>query len=251
MDIRKWIVAHFSPTGGTKKVADAIAAGFATPIAEVDLTKAVPAMTPAEGEALMAVLPVYAGRVPKIALERLSAIQGRGHKAVAVVVYGNREFDDGLLETKNALEAQGFTVIAGAAFIAEHSIVRSVAAGRPDVEDEKIACHFGADIMAKPENSAPVTVPGNHPYVEPHGSAFHPVADEGCVSCGLCAEGCPVGAIPMDAPNTTDNAMCINCLRCMQVCPVGCRSLPAPFLDFVTKLLSENAAGYKKPTIIL
>jgi len=100
MDIRKWIVAYFSPTGGTKKVADAIAAGFGTPITEVDLTKAVPAMTPAEGEALMAVLPVYAGRVPKIALDRLSAIKGRGHKAVAVVVYGNREFDDGLLETK-------------------------------------------------------------------------------------------------------------------------------------------------------
>ena len=89
MDIRKWIVAHFSPTGGTKKVADAIAAGFGTPVAEVDLTKAVPAMTPAEGEALVAVLPVYAGRVPKIALERLSAIKGQGHKAVAVVVYGN------------------------------------------------------------------------------------------------------------------------------------------------------------------
>ena len=28
MNIEKWIIAHFSPTGGTKKVADAIAAGF-------------------------------------------------------------------------------------------------------------------------------------------------------------------------------------------------------------------------------
>ena len=251
MNITKWIVAHFSPTGGTKKVADAIAAGFGTPVADVDLTKAVPEMVPEEGEALMAVLPVYAGRVPQIALKRLYAIKGRGHKAVAVVVYGNREFDDGLLETKNALETQGFSVIAAAAFIAEHSIVRSVAAGRPDPEDEKIARQFGADIMAKSENSALVTVPGNHPYVEPHGSPFHPVADDSCVSCGLCAEGCPVGAIPMDEPNSTNNELCINCLRCVQICPVQCRTLPAPFLDFVTKLLKENAAGYKEPAIFL
>ena len=147
MNIEKWIIAHFSPTGGTKRVADAIAAGFSVPVAQMDLTKADSAVALGEHDGLMAVLPVFAGRVPQIALERLYAIKGRGHKAVAVVVYGNREFDDGLLETKNALETQGFSVIAAAAFIAEHSIVRSVAAGRPDPEDEKIARQFGADIM--------------------------------------------------------------------------------------------------------
>ena len=38
MHIEKWIIAHFSPTGGTKKVTDAIAAGFNTPVVEMDLT---------------------------------------------------------------------------------------------------------------------------------------------------------------------------------------------------------------------
>lgn len=64
MNIEKWIVAHFSPTGGTKKVADAIAAGFGTPVVEMDLTKADASVTLGEKDALMAVLPVYAGRVP-------------------------------------------------------------------------------------------------------------------------------------------------------------------------------------------
>ena len=251
MNIEKWIIAHFSPTGGTRKVADAIAAGFSVPVVEMDLTKADAPVTLGEKDALMAVLPVYAGRVPRISLERLAALKGNGQKAVAVVVYGNREFDDALLETKDALEANGFRVIAAAAFIAEHSIVRSIAAGRPDAQDEALCRQFAADVMQKADDAAPVQVPGNAPYREVNPSAFHPAADESCVKCGACAEACPVGAIPMDAPGKTNNDLCINCMRCVQVCPQKCRALPEPFLAGATKMLNEKAAGYKKPSIFL
>jgi len=251
MNIEKWIVANFSPTGGTKKVADAIAAGFCAPVVEMDLTKADATVTLGENDALIAVLPVYAGRVPQISLERLSALKGNGQKAVAVVVYGNREFDDALLETKNALEANGFQVIAAAAFIAEHSIVRSIAAGRPDAEDEALCRRFAADVMAKLENPAPVNVPGNDPYRELKPSAFHPAADETCVKCGVCAEQCPVGAIPLGDPSKTLGEVCINCMRCVQVCPVSSRALPDAFLTTITQMLGEKAAGYKKPVVFL
>lgn len=251
MNIEKWIIAHFSPTGGTKKVADAIGAGFGTPVVEMDLTKADATAMLGENDALMAVLPVYAGRVPQISLERLSALKGSGQKAVAVVVYGNREYDDALLETKNALEANGFQVIAAAAFIAEHSIVRSIAAGRPDAEDEALCRQFADDVMVKAENAASVQVPGNDPYVELKPSVFHPAADENCVKCGVCTKQCPVGAIPLDNPNQTNNDVCINCMRCVQVCPQRCRTLPAPFVAGATQMLNEKAAGYKKPVVFL
>ena len=78
MNIEKWIIAHFSPTGGTKRVADAIAAGFSVPVAEMNLTKADSAVTLGERDGLIAVLPVFAGRGPQIALERLSALKGSG-----------------------------------------------------------------------------------------------------------------------------------------------------------------------------
>ena len=251
MKIEKWIIAHFSPTGGTKKVADAIVAGFHTPVAEMDLTKADSDVTLGENDALMAVLPVYAGRVPQISLERLSALKDNGQKAVAVVVYGNREFDDALLETKDALEANGFHVIAAAAFIAEHSIVRSIAAGRPDAEDEAVCRQFAADVMVKPDDAAPVQVPGNKPYKELKPSAFHPAADENCIKCGICAEKCPLGAIPVDEPNKTNNDLCINCMRCVEVCPVNCRALPEAFRTMITQMLNQNAAEYKKPVVFL
>ena len=231
MTIEKWIIAHFSPTGGTRKVADAIAAGFNTPVAEIDLTRADSAVTVGDNDALMAVLPVYAGRVPQISLERLSALRGAGQKAVAVVVYGNREYEDALLETKDALEANGFRVIAAAAFIAEHSIVRSIANCRPDAEDEALCRQFAADIMAKTDDAAPVQVPGNTPYKELKPSAFHPAANESCTRCGVCAAQCPVGAISLDDPSRTG------------------RALPAPFVAAVTGMLEENAAGYKRPVV--
>ena len=251
MNIEKWIIAHFSPTGGTKKVADAIAAGLGIPVVEMDLTKADSAVTLGEKDALMAVLPVYAGRVPQISLERLSALKGNGQKAVAVVVYGNREFDDALLETRDALEANGFQVIAAAAFIAEHSIVRSIANRRPDAQDEALCRQFASDVMAKADDTATVQVPGNTPYKELKPSAFHPAANENCVKCGVCAQQCPVGAIPLDDPSRTNNDLCINCMRCVQVCPVSSRALPDSFLNMITQMLNQNAAGYKKPVVFL
>ena len=251
MNVEKWIIAHFSPTGSTKKIADAIAAGFNTTIEEMDLTRADATATLGEKDAVMAVLPVYGGRVPQISLERLSALKGSGQKAVAVVVYGNREYEDALLETKDALEAGGFQVIAAGAFIAEHSIVRSIANRRPDAEDQTLCRQFAADVMAKADDAVSVQVPGNTPYKALKPAAFHPAASENCTKCGVCAQQCPVCAIPMDDPSQTNNDLCINCMRCVEACPQHCRALPDAFLTMVTQMLNENAAGYKKPAIFL
>lgn len=247
MKIEKWIAAHFSPTGGTKKVVDAIAAGFGTPVQQMDLTKADASAVLGENDGLMLVLPVFAGRVPQIALERLSVLKANGQKAIAVAVYGNREYDDALLEMKDALEARGFRVVAAAAFIAEHSIVRSIAAGRPDAEDMALCRKFAADVMAKADDAPSVQVPGNDPYVELKPSPFHPAADESCIRCGVCAEQCPLGAISADAPNKTDPELCINCMRCVQVCPGSAARCPRPSLLVPRKCSAKRPPDTRSP----
>ena len=247
----KWIVAYFSPPGGTKKIADAIAESFHSPVQEMDLTKPDCDTELSNNDSLLAVLPVYAGRVPQIALERLDVFKAAGQKAAAVVVYGNREYDDALLELKDSLEKIGFQVIAAAAFIAEHSMIRSIATARPDETDRKIAHQFGADVIAKLNNPTPIQVPGNTPYRELKPSEVHPIADDTCVNCGICAGQCPVGAISTEDPRQTVSACCINCMRCIQVCPHSSRFLPDAFLASATAMLNEKASGHKAPALFL
>ncbi len=46
-----------------------------------------------------------------------------------------------------------------------------------------------------------------------------------CISCGACAEGCPVSAISEgDGKYVIDADTCISCGACAGVCPVGAPS---------------------------
>lgn len=250
MSSTQWITAVFSPTGGCRKVAGAIISGES--VREVDLC------TPLQEEqvtsaTLVAVVPVYGGRVPEVALERLRQLRGNGGPAVAVVVYGNRAYEDALLELQTELTANGYKVVAAAAFIAEHSIVRSIATGRPHVEDIKSATDFGKAVAAKVAagDLSTVCVPGNMPYRERPQMPVTPLTLESCGGCGRCARLCPVGAIPAEAPHTTDAARCILCMRCVQVCPRRSRLLPPPVLEGMTQRLNLVAAEPKAPEIFL
>ena len=76
--------------------------------ARVDLTAPVTAQHLAPGTPLLVVMPVYGGRLPAIAVQRLREIRGNDSPAIAVVVYGNRAYDDALLELRDVLTANGF-----------------------------------------------------------------------------------------------------------------------------------------------
>lgn len=46
-------------------------------------------------------MPVYAGRVPALAVERLKGMKTSGVKCVIVAIYGNRAYEDALVEMQD------------------------------------------------------------------------------------------------------------------------------------------------------
>lgn len=71
-------------------------------------------------------------------------LKGSNTLAIIAAVYGNRHYDDALLQMKDILTERGFCVIAAGAFIAEHSVFPSVATRRPDEGDKAAMKKFAA-----------------------------------------------------------------------------------------------------------
>ena len=246
----------FSPTGGTKKAADFLAKGLSEEIVPVDLTDSQMDFSTvslnSEDVALIAV-PSYGGRVPETAVKRISGLKGNGAKAVLVCVYGNRAYEDTLAELEDTAKEAGFQVIAAVSAVAEHSIVRQIAAGRPDSQDEAQLAEFAGKIRAKLEkgDAKEPDIPGNRPYKKRGGSGMVPKPDKDCTSCGLCARKCPVQAIDLNNPKKVDEHACISCMRCISVCPQHARKVNGVMLAAVHTMLSKVCSGRKEGELFL
>lgn len=246
----------FSPTGGTKKATDIIANALSDDVVTVDLSDRTLDFASVEipSDALCVIAaPAYGGRVPAPAITNLSKMNGNQAKAVLVATYGNREFDDTLIELQDTAINAGFAPIAGIGSVTEHSLAHKYGAGRPDAEDEKELKEFAAKILAAIEKNeiGAVTFPGNRPYKEYNGVPAKPVTSKKCTSCGLCASKCPVEAIPADQPDTTSNDICISCMRCVAICPTGARHLNPVVAAGVAMKLASVCKGRKENSLYL
>ena len=122
---------------------------------QIDLCHEIDNIDLSEGDICLVSVPSYGGRVPAIAIDRLKMITGNGAKAVLNCVYGNRAWEDTLTELQDTLEGQGFTCFAALATVAEHSIFRQFATGRPDEIDKAELIEMAAK-MRNPDHGRPV-----------------------------------------------------------------------------------------------
>ncbi len=154
---RVW-ACFFSPSGHTKKVVSAAAhaAADALGIDHVDIydwtlpaaREACPAFT--KEDLVFAATPTYAGRVPnKIMPYVRDVLKGNGAYGAAIVTYGNRSFDESLMELGLLMEANGFAMVGAGAACCQHVFSKIMAAGRPDASDLDEARAFGEKTAKK------------------------------------------------------------------------------------------------------
>lgn len=255
-------IVYFSPTGTTRKIVEQIAAGIgATDICSHDLTLQTTSRTIAMKHELTLVgVPVYAGRVPAVSLQRLEQLSGNNQPAVLVVLYGNRAYEDALIELQDIMEAKGFTVIAAAAFIGEHSYATQeypVAAHRPDQDDLAKAFAFGQSVAAQLRTgrlTPKPLIPGDRPYRDrlPRPACAPEVDATRCTACNTCLTHCPTSAIAIaEGVMTTDPADCILCCACIKICPEHARILEHPMIQDRRRMLVANCSDRKEPDIFL
>jgi len=263
MDISNIKTIVFSPTGTSKKIAQAIAEGAqeSQKVEHIDLTSPnyPKNISIAKGELAIIAVPVYAGRVAPLAEKRLRELSGNNSPAIIVALYGNRAFDDALVELKDIAQAQSFSITAAAAFIGEHSFSSSTLPtghGRPDASDLKVAKEFGKKVMhqlTKGQKPAAVNVPGNTPYKEGmQNLPFTPAINlEQCTQCEECVTSCPAGAIRLNGEIQIDIESCTFCCACIKVCPEECISLASTPMAEKALALHTNCKQRKEPQLFL
>lgn len=270
MNIKHVWAVYFSPTGTTKKVvcrlSQSIARGLDASWQEYSFK--LPEARQRDlsfGPSDLVILgvPVYAGRVPNQMLPFIrDQIHGGGALAVPVVLFGNRNFDDGLMELRNVLSVNGFYPIAAGAFVGQHSFSEILGAGRPDDQDLALVHELAEQTIKKvlelkePPNT-PVSVEGQdpiRPYYIPKNSQGEPLKDflkakpitdlNKCINCGLCAINCPMGSIdPEDVSQIVGK--CIKCCACIKGCPTGAKYFDSESFLFHQKDLEDRYGGVR------
>lgn len=264
MEVKRVKLIYFSPTGTTQKVLESIAKGITVEeVGHINLTlpeEAQQTIPPFSDELVIIGAPVYGGRLPVEAVNRFRRLKANRTLAVPIVVYGNREFEDALLELKNLAIELGFNPVAGGAFIGEHSFATKevpIANGRPDSLDVQKAMDFGAKIKDKvtalqsPEAPMDLEIPGRFPYeggARP--MAVSPLTQEDmCTVCGTCASVCPTAAISINGRVATKIERCIRCCACVKNCPTGARVWEDSMMKKIANWLNENCSTRKEPQI--
>ncbi|MDE7024652.1 MAG: 4Fe-4S binding protein [Paramuribaculum sp.] len=263
----------FSPTGGSAKVVESVVAGIMDVVSCEKVTLDVTSEQILNGELckddlVVIATPVYGGKMPLVAKERIKGLCGNGALCILVTVYGNRAFEGALCDMADMARTMGLVTIAAGAFVGEHTYstaIRPIAVGRPDKADLEEAKIFGRavgeSVVSGCCQEVDVSVLKDEPIPESSLANFRnfvkeyqkqqtetpiqylPEVDTDlCCRCGKCVEECPTSAIAPDCISV-DAGKCIKCCACVKSCPMTARSFYTPF----AKVLSENFSFRKQP----
>lgn len=255
---------YFSGTGNTQKVlckaGEELGRILKVPFEQVSFTLTTERNIPINFEKSAVNIigtPVIAGRVPNLLLPYLNDTNGNGAPVICLVTYGNRNYDDALIELVDIMRECGGNVVAAGAFVGEHSFSDILAKGRPDEDDMRDICDMAIKTADKLKNilSSNKCSAKNNEMHSLNSSIYNdnstctlmyvkgrareergyyrpldengehidirkvkPVTDENCDMCMWCVKNCPMGSIDETNPRNI-KGICMKCCRCVKGCP--------------------------------
>ncbi len=248
MKFNKVLALYFSPTGNSRKCAVSTAAKLGRKVEEIDFTKISSVNTEIEfnvNDCVVFAAPVYGGRLYKEFADKIRKLNGNLAKCIVIVTYGNRDYEDALLEFKNLLIERHFIPLSLAAIVGKHTY-GDIQVERPDKNDID-KCYILAKEFLNKIESGKFSIPnvkGEFPYKDGgNGGSFYPSTSSKCKKCGLCVIQCPKGAISEKDFSTIDTQKCISCFRCISVCQYDAKIMATKeyreFADMFSAKLKE------------
>ena len=252
----------FSATGNTKRIVELIAnelgQKLAVPVEMDDFTLPnahVDTKTYSAEDLVVFGVPTYAGRIPNKVLPFVQNLfTGNKTRAVAIVTFGNRSFDNSLSELHMELEKNNFSVIGAGAVVCKHAFAE-VGIGRPDAVDEEHITAFADTVLKKLQQSGlplfNASIKRNEElsaYYVPLGIdgkpvnflKAKPVTDKAkCDNCGVCAVVCPMGSIDKNDVSLVPG-ICIKCQACIVHCHTKAKSFNDPLFLSHKAMLERN-----------
>ena len=192
---------------------------------------------------LVFAMPVYGGFIPSFCAALVPLLHGSSTPAAVLAVYGNRHYDDALVELQDLCEAQGFVVKGAAALVGRHTY-GEIQVDRPDAADLEADVEFVR--RAASGDGLHAAIPGNRPYQkQPMGKGqFAPLTSDACTGCGLCRKSCPAGAIRPDFQ--VDAEKCISCFRCIRICPAGAKNMDTEAYRSFAQMFTQKLAARRE-----
>lgn len=214
---------YFSCTNNSKKVVEAMAKTLDSQAIIYDVTtKALNVDTFTQDDFVIIGAPVYGGKIPAICRKRFLAFKGNQTPCVLVATYGNRHYDDALVEMQDLFENNGFIVYGACSMVGRHTY-GEIQVNRPNQIDLNEAIEFAKEIKIR-NTKIQSKIPGNltdKPNLAK--GNFHPLTSDNCIGCMICVNQCPVQAISEDCSTISD--ACISCFRCIRNCPVQAKNM--------------------------
>ncbi len=228
---------YFSCTNKTKQYVSEITKYLNSEYTLIDVTSEIKDVELTKDDYLIIGAPVWGGRIPNLASTHFKNIKGNQTPCFLVASFGNRHYDDALVEMQDLFENQGFIVQGAMAGVAKHTY-GSIAVDRPNRNDISEACAFVFEVYMR-NKKMETTLPGKqHTENKVDKGRFYPSTKDTCIKCGLCQAQCPYHAIDDDF--NVNGHLCASCFRCIENCPVKAKCMEDDSYIEFAKMFSEK-----------